>query len=100
MGFKFFYGEYLSQIKSNLYKTVRETSCGGPKMIKTKTTKNPQTNKQENKQLNILDPKYICQIKSDLHKTFWKTSCGCSMIIEQKTNKSIIKEANEQTNKK
>ena len=40
----------LSQIKSNLYKTFRKSSCvGSPKMIQ---TKNKQTNKQTNKYIN------------------------------------------------
>ena len=79
--------KYLSQIKLDLHKIFRVTSCGCPKVIK---IKNKRSNKQTNKQLNILDPKYLCQIKSDLHKTFRETSCGCPMINKTKKQPSPL----------
>ena len=42
--------KYLSQIKSDLHITFRETSCGCPMMFKTK--KNKQIHKQTNRQTN------------------------------------------------
>ena len=41
---------YLSQIKSDLHKTFRETSYGCPMMNKTKNQSNPLTKIQTNKQ--------------------------------------------------
>ena len=86
--------KYLSQIKSDLHKNFRVTSCGCPKIIKINKT-NKSINKQTNK-YTFLDPKYLCQIKSDLHKNFRVTSCGSPMMIKTKTNKSINKQTNEQ----
>ena len=64
---------YLSQIKLDLQKIFRETSCRSPTMIKTK--KNKQIYKQTNKQ-TFSDPKYLSQIKSDLHENFREISSG------------------------
>ena len=74
-------------------KIFRETSCGCPKMIKTKKT-NKSINKQTNKQ--ILDPKYLSHIKSDLHKHFRVTSCQCPKMIKIR---KILKQTNKKTNK-
>ena len=51
--------KYISQIKPDIQEPFRETSCGCPTMIQTKTNKsiNKQTNKQTNK--HFLDPKYL-----------------------------------------
>ena len=83
----FFIQQYLSQIKSDHHKTFRETFCGCPMMIKTKSK---QIHKQKtNKQINIvLDPKYPSQIKSDHHKTLRETSCLCPMMNKTKNNQT------------
>ena len=81
--------KYLSQIKLDLHKIFRVTSCGCPKIIKI-------INKQINKQTNIfLYPKYLSQIKLDLHKIVRLTFFGSPQMIKKTTkNKQTIKQIN------
>ena len=51
--------QHFSQIKTDLHKIFRATSCGCPKMIKIKKQTNLSTNKQTNKQINIFQSNFL-----------------------------------------
>ena len=94
--------QYLSQIKSDIYKTFRETFCQCPKMIKIK--KNKQINK---KKTNNLTNKHfqsnfrILNISAKSSQIFTKFSGDLSLGVPiwLKQKKQISKQTNKQKNK-
>ena len=60
--------QYLSQIRSDHYKTFSKSSSVYPKMI--------QTKKQTNKQIITLDPNYLSQIKWECRNILGKLHVG------------------------